>query len=116
MQKRRAFGQRKSQTRTIGLRANEVDWQTPSFLDQRRSERRPLWCETYVYNDHTGQTDPGNVKQSVLLDLNDYGLRVRFRSRALCSQRVFVTVARLGIRRSGRVVWQQGFDTGIEFV
>lgn len=115
MQKRRVFGQRKPKATTIGIHADNDNCQLPSYLDQRRSERHPLWCEAYVYNDYEGQKGSGDVKQGVLLDLNDDGIRVRFRSRALCSKRVFVTVERLGFRRPGRVIWQQGFDVGIEF-
>lgn len=115
MQKRRVFGQRKTKATTIGRYADNDNCLLPRFLDQRRSDRRPLWCEAYVYNDHGRPTGLGDVKQGVLLDLNDYGVRVRFRTRASCSERVFVTVARLGLRRLGRVIWQQGFDVGIEF-
>ena len=115
MQKRRVFGQRKTQAMTDGKYADKDNCQLPSYLDQRRGERRPLWCEAYVHNDHQGQTGAGEVKQGVLLDLNEYGIRVRFRTRALCSKRVFVTVTRLGLRQPGRVIWQRGFDVGIEF-
>ena len=115
MQKRRVFGQRKTKATTIGEYADNDNRQLLSYLDHRRGQRRPLWCEAYVHNDHQGQTAAGEVKQGVLLDLNEYGIRVRFRTRALCSKRIFVTVTRLGLRRSGRVIWQQGFDVGIEF-
>ena len=115
MQKRRVFGKRKTTATTIGNYADNDNRQLPSYLDRRRGERRPLWCEAYVYNDHQGQPRSRDVKRGVLLDLNEYGIRVRFRTRALCSKRIFVTVTRLGLRRPGRVIWQKGFDVGIKF-
>lgn len=83
--------------------------------ERRAATREAHWCISYIHSLEADEQTPREVRETILLDISDSGARFRSRSRAKLSDRVLVKIARLGIHRTGRVIWQKGFDAGIAF-
>lgn len=109
------FGHRKSHDRHIRFKTPKGISAVAPDIEKRRTERRAIWCVTYVHSYDANAPEPREVREAVLLDVSDRGVRVRSRSRAAFSEHVLIKVGRIGLHRTGRVVWQTGFDAGIEF-
>ncbi len=86
-----------------------------AIRERRIAVREAHWCVSYIHSFEADGETPREVREVILLDISDCGARFRSRSRAAFSERVLVKIARLGIHRTGRVIWQKGFDTGIAF-
>ncbi|MHA7858547.1 MAG: PilZ domain-containing protein [Henriciella sp.] len=86
-----------------------------ALRERRIAAREAHWCISYIHSFEADGETPREVREVILLDISDSGARFRSRSRAAFSERVLVKVARLGIHRTGHVIWQKGFDAGIAF-
>ena len=78
----------------------------------RQSDREGTWCICYIHAHEFGQD---TVREAIILDRSDSGVRVRSRSRATFPEKVRIHAPRLGLDITGHTVWQEGFDTGIAF-
>ncbi len=77
---------------------------------RRAFERKDAWAVCKVILKF------GHEREGVLLDLSDGGARVRFRSRGQLSPTVRIVSGRMGLDRMAKVVWQDTFDAGLQFV
>ena len=81
----------------------------------RAGARADRWCECSILSRHPVPGEPEMVREGVVLDASRTGARVRFRSKGQLPERVTVKASRLGLNRTGRVIWQREFDVGIAF-
>ena len=82
--------------------------QPPS--NRRASTRKGIWCICSVSSEMV------DLREAVILDVSRTGARIRFRSRGTLPPVIRVKAARIGLNRRARVVWQSGFDAGLEFI
>ncbi|NQY14091.1 MAG: PilZ domain-containing protein [Henriciella sp.] len=115
MQRKPTFGQRVSHVRVTDTAKPHFSRSDIPRIEQRAATRRARWCVSYVHCYAPNETAPCEVREAILLDISATGARVRSRSRAAYSKRIRIRVDRLGLNLSGRVIWQRGFDAGIEF-
>lgn len=102
----KTFGQRR------GPRASTVPPLGCKTKKDRQHERENIWCVCYVYAQEFGREV---VREAILLDRSETGVRLRCRSRTLFPDQVRIRAPRLGLDVMARTVWQKGFDTGIAF-
>ena len=81
----------------------------------RAGARADRWCECSVTSQNPVPGEPKMVREGVVLDASRTGARIRFRSKGGLPERVTVKASRLGLNRTGRVIWQREFDAGIAF-
>lgn len=77
---------------------------------RRRFERDDAWAVCRVH------LTTGPVQEGILLDVSDGGARVRFRTRGRLSPYVRITSHRHQLDRQAKVVWQDMYDAGLQFV
>ncbi|MEL7055859.1 MAG: hypothetical protein AAGL09_05980 [Pseudomonadota bacterium] len=78
----------------------------------RQQERTNVWCVCYVYAQEFGREV---VREAIMLDRSETGVRLRCRSRTPFPDKVRLRAPRLGLDIMARTVWQTGFDTGLAF-
>lgn len=115
MQRKATFGQRVSHVRATNTSTPQFSTSRIPQIEQRGATRQARWCVSYLHCYAPTETAPCEVREAILLDISATGARVRSRSRAAYSKRIRIRVDRLGLNLSGRVIWQRGFDAGIEF-
>lgn len=78
--------------------------------ENRRAQRKGVWCVCSVFS------QAGAVREGIILDVSETGARIRFRNRGTLPPIVKLKASRIGLNRFSRVVWQTGFDAGLEFI
>lgn len=81
-----------------------------SSSKMKRAERKPAWCVCTVSARNVA------LREGVILNVSKTGARVRFSQRGALPETVILKAGRLGLHRRARVVWQDVFDVGLEFV
>lgn len=57
----------------------------------------------------------GEVREGVVINLSKTGARIRFHTRASVPSKMIIKCPRYRLHRPARLVWQAGFDIGIQF-
>lgn len=76
----------------------------------QRAERKQTWCVCTV------SARSMALREGVILNISDTGLRIRFSQRGALPPIVVAKAGRIGLHRRARVVWQDVFDAGFEFL
>ncbi len=80
------------------------------YAEQRRAGRKGIWCVCVI------SSDASQLREAIILDVSKTGARVRFRSRGNLPAEIRIKASRIGLNRRAKVVWQTGFDAGLEFI
>ncbi|MEL6829775.1 MAG: PilZ domain-containing protein [Pseudomonadota bacterium] len=79
---------------------------------QSKHPRAPR-SETWAVLSAKFQT--GEVREGVIVNLSKTGARIRFHTRAAVPAKMIIKCPRYRLHRPARLVWQSGFDIGVQF-
>ena len=82
----------------------------------RAAVRKAVWSACAIESEHMTSEQQNLDREGIILDLSKRGVRIRFQNKSALPQQVSIRSSRLGIERRAKVVWQDEFDAGLEFV
>ena len=82
----------------------------------RVQSRKGVWSMCTIASDQYGANQAYYDREAIVLDLSDFGARIRFRSRTTLPNRVYIRSPRLGLTQEAHVIWQNDFDAGLQFL
>ena len=74
-----------------------------------RAPRAETWAVV------TAKFQTGEIREGVVVNLSKTGARIRFHTRSAVPGKMIIKCPRYRIHRPARLVWQAGFDIGVQF-
>ena len=78
--------------------------------NHRTAPRKETWCVCSLYSERD------LIREAVIMDISHTGARLRFRARGALPRYVRIKASRIGLNRLARVVWQDSYNAGLQFV
>ena len=92
-----------------GAKATQPTSLSPVQSKHPRAPREETWAVM------SAKFQTGEVREGVVVNLSKTGARIRFHTRAAVPAKMIIKCPRYRIHRPAKLVWQSGFDIGVQF-